>query len=203
MIKTELIYLQRVIAFIALSIAVPNSAFAELELSGTYAGFLYSTSDYSLDADVASNDRTENWGHLKVKYGRMLNDVYSVEGQLGIIDNTNADHGVATYGVYLRVGKDMGQYKPYAMLGYSGFYLYSDNVDTKNQSELGFSYGVGLEIFGSKDLTVTFEYLSVLNMSADAGDLSFTTLGLGFTYYYSEDKSYFNKNSKKIRSIRY
>lgn len=201
MIKTKLIYLQRVIAFIALSIAVQNSAFAELELSGTYAGFLYSTSDYSLDADVASNDLSDNWGHLKVKYGRMLNDVYSVEGQLGVIDNTNADHGVATYGVYLRVGKDMGQYKPYALVGLSGLYLYDDVVE--NQSETGFSYGVGLEIFGSKDMTVTFEYLSVLNMSADAGDLSFSTLGLGFTYYYSEDKSYFNKNSKKIRSIRY
>ena len=115
--------------------------------------------------------------------------------------NSGATQGIATYGAYLRLGKDYGQYKPYGLIGFSGIYAYEDNVD--NVSETSGSYGAGLEIFGSKDLAITFEYLRMIDKSVDGGDSTFDAFGAGFTYYFTEDKSYFNKNRNKIRSIRY
>ncbi len=178
----------------------PRLALAEIERTGIYAGAHYSDAGYELDPD--SGDKvTESWGHVKAKLGKTLNDMFAIEGQLGLTNNTDQDQGVITYGAYLRIGRNFGQYLPYGLIGFSGVEIYGDDFD--DQSESGGSYGVGLEIFGSKDLTVTIEYLNLIDKSVDDGDLTLETLGIGFTYYFTEDTSYFNKNRNKIRSIRY
>ena len=176
-----------------------SQAFAEIDLTGMYAGVIFSNNGYDLKTN--SGKVSESWGHVKAKVGTSLTELIDAEGQLGLTTNSDAGHGVVSYGAYLRIGKDMGQYKPYGLVGLSGFYLYEDGYDS--ESETGFSYGAGIEIFGSKDLTVTFEYLRLIDKSVDGGDLTFDTLGVGFTYYFTEDTSYFNKNRNKIRSIRY
>ena len=81
------------------------------------------------------------------------------------------------------------------------YHSYAENTDS--QSEAGGSLGVGLEIFGSKDLAITFEFLRLIDKSINGADVTFDIVGVGFTYYFTEDKSYFNKNRDKIRSIRY
>ena len=182
-----------------LGLATSQLASAEIDLTGLYCGVIFSNNSYDLKTN--SGKVTENWGHVKAKLGTSLTEWIDVEGQLGLTTNSDAGHGVATYGVYLRIGQDLGQYKPYGLVGLSGFYLYEDGYDS--ESEAGFSYGAGIEIFGNKDLTVTFEYLRMIDKSVDGGDLTFDTLGIGFTYYFTEDTSYFNKNRNKIRSIRY
>jgi len=173
-------------------------AYAEIDFSGMYAGLHYSDSAFESKQDSSVND---NWGHIKGKLGKILNEDFSVEGQFGMTTNSDDEKGIATYGVYLRGGKDFGEYKPYGLLGLSGYHAYQDGFDSVSESSG--SYGLGLEIFGSKNVAVTFEYIRMIDKEIDNEDITFDTVGLGFTYYFVEDKSYFNKNRNKVRSIRY
>lgn len=202
MIKIKKFPIQKFLTFAALTVSTAFSvnAYAEMDLSGLYSGFIFSNSQFESKTPGFSKT-TQDWGHGKVKIGKILNEYTSVEGQFGMTTNSDADHGNLTYGIYLRAGKDFDQYKLYGLAGLGGFHSYADGLD--NVSENGFSYGVGIEIFGSKDLTVTLEYVSLVDKSVDGADIVFDTLGLGFTYYFTEDTSYFNKNRNKIRSIRY
>lgn len=186
------------ILLIALS-GVSPAAIAEFDFSGLYSGLQYSSSEFK--ATSSSSKQSVSNGHVKTKLGYIINDTFSFEGQFGLTTNTNDKQGTFTYGGYLRAGKDYGQYKPYGLIGFSGYHSYADNSD--DASEAGGSLGLGLEIFGSKDLAITFEYLRLIDKTIEGADVTFDTFGLGFTYYFTEDKSYFNKNSNKVRSIRY
>jgi opacity protein-like surface antigen len=176
------------------------SAQAEIDLSGTYTGVQFAdNTDRFVDSSGIATEY--NHGHIKAKYGWILNDSLSFEGHLGITSNSDERAGILTYGAYIRPNIDFGKFKLYGLLGLGGTYNYDDKL--KDHSESGGSYGVGVEIFGSKDLAITLEYVSILDKSVNGGDLTFDTLGIGFTYYFTEDKSYFNKNRNKIKSIRY
>jgi hypothetical protein len=87
------------------------------------------------------------------------------------------------------------------LLGYSGFSASQNHGDNVTESDA--SYGLGLEIFGSKNIAVTFEYLNMLDKTVDGDDDTFDAIGVGFTYYFIEEKSLFNRNRNKIDSIRY
>ncbi len=174
------------------------SAQAEIELTGSYYGIQFSNSNYKLEYNSGSTET--GYGHLKGKYGWVMNDTVSLEGQLGFTNSPEGAESLMVYGAYLRAGKNFGDYKLYGLLGLGGIYSYDAE---NNESEAGGSYGLGLEILGSKEVAITLEYLTVLNKSVDAGDLTFDSLGIGYTYYFVEDKSYFNKNRNKIKSIRY
>ena len=184
-----------------------NSAQAEIEWTGWYSGLYYSSSRDEFEPDVGvSNNETR--GHLKIKLGKYLNKYISLEGQLGGTTNSDVNSGISTHGAYFRVNQSFGKYTLYGLLGLGGIYSYDDELE--NISEFGGSYGIGLEIFGSKDLSVTFEYLTILDKSVNgdnptfgSGDLKFDTIGIGFTYYFNDEKSAFIKNRNKIRSIRY
>lgn len=180
------------------SVSLP--AFAELDLTGMYSGFLFSDSKDQFE-DNSGGTTKENRGHIKGKLGKILNENFSVEGQFGMTTNSGSSQGIATYGAYLRGGKDFGQYKLYGLLGFSGVHAYQDNVNDVTESSG--SYGAGMEIFGNKHIAITLEFIRMIDTSVDGGDFTFDTFGAGFTYYFIEDKSYFNKNRNKIRSIRY
>ncbi len=175
-----------------------SPASAEIDLTGLYSGLQYSSTEFKAD-DSGSTESASN-GHIKTKLGKFINENLSVEGQLGLTTNSNDKQGALTYGVYLRAGKDFGQYKPYGLIGLSGYYSY---VGDFSQSEAGGSLGAGVEIFGSKEISVTFEFLRLIDKTIDGTDVTFDTFGLGFTYYFTEESSYFNKNRNKIRSIRH
>ncbi len=180
--------------------AISKPAYAELDLTGLYTGLQYSDSQDKFEPDSGSEVK-ENRGHIKLKVGKKLNPYVAAEGQLGMTTNSTSSRGILTYGGYARLEKDYGQYKFYGLLGFGGVHAYEDNVDDVNESS--FSYGAGLEIFGNKHMAITLEYVSLLDTSVNGGDLTFDTIGAGFTYYFIEDKSYFNRNRNKIQSIRY
>lgn len=188
------------IPFTLLYFGVSTSALAEVDYTGTYWGVQFSDSTDKFEADSGGTTK-KNRGHVKGKYGKALNEYVSVEGQFGITTSSNSTRGIYTYGAYLRASKDLGDYKIYGLLGASGLQAYDDDFD--DVSESSGSYGVGIEIFGSKTTAITIEYLQMVDKSLDDGDFTFDTLGLGFTYYFVDDQSYFNKNRNKIRSIRY
>ena len=188
------------ISLALISLLASTHVAAEIEFSGLYSGVFYSNSQLEFKPNGAAR-QTQNWGHAKVKLGYLINEFVSTEGQLGMTTNSDLDKGTLTYGAYLRASKKYGQYTPYALIGLGGYYSYAKNLDSTN--ETGLSYGVGLDIFGSKDLAISIEYLTVVNKSVNSADLTFDTLGVGFTYFFTEDTSYFNKNRNKIRSIRY
>ena len=183
-----------------------NPAQAEFEWTGLYSGLLFSSSrdEFTSDEGVENN---ESRGHIKVKLGKYLNDYISVEGQFGMTTNSDEVQGISTLGAYVRANKSFGKYTIYGLLGFSGIYAYDD--DFENVSESGGSYGVGLEVYGSKNLSLTFEYIALLDKSVSGGDqdfgngdLKFDTIGMGLTYFFSAEKSVFIKNRNKIRSIR-
>ncbi len=189
-----------ILTFTAVTLVTSFPAMAEIDFSGAYTGLLFSSSNAKFSDTGGSEEYSS--GHIKGKLGWILNDIMSVEGKLGMITkNPDGDEvkDVVSYGVYLRAGKDFGQYKLYGLIGATGIQYRTTDKNT----ESGGSYGLGLEIFGTKDIAVSFEYLMMLDKTIDGTDVMFDSLGLGFTYYFTEDKSYFNKNRNKIRSIRY
>ena len=183
-------------------LAISSTAAAEIDYTGTYWGIQFSESNDEFDSDIDSAfDDEISRGHAKAKYGKMVSEYISWEGQLGLTTNSSENRGIITYGAYLRASKDLGDYRIYGLLGASGLHAYDD--DLEDVTESGGSLGVGIEVFGSKTTAVTFEYLRMIDKSVDDGDFTFDTIGLGFTYYFVEDQSYFNKNRNKINSIRY
>ncbi len=174
------------------------SSHAEINLSGIYSGLQFATSSSQFESPTTTASASR--GHLKIKLGKQLNDWAAAEGQLGATTNSSSSDGLVSYGAYLRIGREFDQYKLYGLLGFSGI---EDLDDASNLSESSGSYGVGLEVFGSRNLAITFEYLHLIDTSVNGGDLTFDTLGIGFTYYFFEETSIFEKNRNKIRSIRY
>lgn len=181
-----------------LALIVGTPARSEIELSGTYYGLQYSDSRSKFESNLGTAEESE--GHIKGKYGWVFNDYVSLEGQLGLTTDSDGKDGVLTYGGYVRLDKDFGQYKTYGLLGFGGLNAYSDGGDDVTESSG--SIGVGVEIFGSRDTAITLEYVRILDTGIEGGDLTFDAIGLGFTYYFSEDSSFFNKNRNKIQSIR-
>lgn len=173
---------------------------AELKQTGWYGGFYYSDSTDRLEPDNGAVTEVSK-GHIKVKAGKQLNDYVSVEGQFGLTTNSGDKRGLLSYGVYLRPYKDIGRYRLYGLLGASGIYAYSDAVD--DVSESGGSLGLGVEVFGSKNVALSLEYLRLIDKSVPGGNYSFETIGIGFSYYFIDDTSYFSRNRNKIKSIRY
>ena len=177
-----------------------SSAQAELELNGWYTGFMYSDSSEKLDQNGGGTQAVSK-GHLKLKSGKALNEYLSVEGQLGMAAGTGRKRGRFSYGLYLRPYMDFGSYRLYGLLGATGFYDYDDRQD--NVSESGASWGIGIEVFGNKNAAISLEYLHMIDKTISQGDYVYESLGLGLSYYFMEDSSYFSRNRNRIESIRY
>ncbi len=179
-------------------------AVAELDLTGWYTGAMYSDlKTTSEDSDFGTSEKDSS-GHMKAKVGKQVSQYISFEGQLGATTNTDRDHGSFTLGVLLRGSTDLGQYKPYGLLGFTSIYSYAEiDGNDYSSSDSSVSYGVGLEIFGNKDLAISLEYLMMYEDSTDSIDVTTESIGIGFTYYFSTETSQFEKNRSKIKSIRY
>ncbi len=195
--------------FLLVSLAAfTTPAVAELELTGTYYGFQFTNNKY--DNDTGSD---ESWNFIDGKYGNQLNDWVSLEGRVGLSDNLSSVHGIINLGGYMRIGKDLGRYRPYGLLGATYTYWFEEDLDElgdqlgidldDSYDESGFSYGFGIEIFGNPNIAITFEAMRAIDESDSDGDTTIDQFGLGFNYYFISDTSRFNKNRDKIRSIRY
>lgn len=171
---------------------------AELKQTGHYWGLMYSDLNLDVEDKEDSADSTESsGGNVKGKYGYMLSDIVSFEAHVGFTDTEELPE-MWTYGGYMRANWTLDGYQVYGLLGASGV-----RIDDFDYSESGGSYGVGLEIFGSKTVAISIEYLTLYKESYEVSDITVETLGLGFTYYFVDDTSQFNKNRNRIKSIRY
>ena len=132
------------------SMGLSQTVKAEIDWTGLYSGVQFSNS--TLEVTSGSSTTSTGYGHVKAKLGKYLNERVSAEAQLGMTTNTGGSKGNLTYGGYARIHQDYGQYKIYGLLGLGGLYSYADGTDSLSESS--FSYGVGVEIFGSKDLAL-------------------------------------------------
>ncbi len=195
--------------FLLASLAIfTTPAVAELELTDIYYGLQFTNNKWN-----SGSNSEQSWNFIDGKYGKQLNDWVSVEGRVGLSDNLSNVHGIINLGGYVRIGKDLGQYRPYGLLGYTYTYWFEEDLDElgdqlnidldDSYDESGFSYGLGIEIFGSPNVAITLEVMRAIDESDDDGDTTIDQIGLGFNYYFVSDTSRFNKNRDKIRSIRY
>ncbi len=169
------------IFFSTLLFSLPASA--ELEFTGLYTGVMYSDTKFSQDDTVSGVTTESQWGHMKGKIGKYVHPYISLEGQFGLITDTDSSYGTITLGTYLRASKDYGKYKPYGLIGIGGFYDYGKDINGSKVSstEASLSYGIGVEIFGSKNISLGLEYLVMYDDSIDSVKYVFDSLGIGFT----------------------
>ena len=183
-----------------------NTAYAEKELTGSYMGILFSNTSENFDPDTGSAI-TEKTGHIKFKLGTQLNEWATVEAQGGFTTDSDEKQGLATLGGYLRYDHKLDGISIFGLLGLGVVASYHDDLDNVNES--GLSWGLGIEVYGSKDLSLTLEYISLIDISVEdddpefgPGDLIFEMIGIGLTYHFSEETSPFVKNQNGFKTIR-
>jgi hypothetical protein len=181
--------------------AISNPVIAELEMTGYYYGVNFASGSFDKDFSGGTTDISESWGLLQGKFGKTINDTLSIEAQLGVSTNLSKAHGVSFLSTFLKVGRSFEDYTLYGLLGGTASRMYEDGYDTQHYS--GFSYGAGIELFGSKAVSISLEIQRLLHITDNGADVNFDVSSLGFTYYFLADKSKFNKNRNAIRSIRY
>jgi hypothetical protein len=184
---------------VAFTITVPTQVLAELELTGRYLGFQFGNMKVDVNGDDGDDFETST-GNIKGIFGGAFTDYLALEGQLGVNINSGSDEGAFNYGLYLKLGKKLGQYKPYLLLGASGYYLYSDTYEDEMLTDA--SWGAGLELFGTKDLSITFEYLNLINTEVDGLDYKIEIVGIGFTYYFTESGTRADAGRYQFKSSR-
>ncbi len=162
-------------------------ALANGEHYDNYAAFqiYYASEEYESDSGTTIED---DHGFMGGTYGKMFNDIFSVEGRVGFTSNSGYKNGTTLYGGYLRARKKMDSIGFYGLLGYGGIYTYAEDEDS--ESEGGLSYGAGLEFFGSDSTAITIEYISLFDDTDDNdNDHSLTAINLGISYYFGVKES--------------
>jgi hypothetical protein len=190
-----------IVVYALLLTALSNPAIAELEMTGYYFGGNITNGTFDKNFSDNTTDLSESWSFIQGKFGKKINDILSVEAQLGVSTNLTSSHGVYFLSTFLKVGKSFEKYTLYGLLGGNTSHMYEEGYDTQNYS--GFSYGAGVEMFGSKDISISLEVKRLLHITDNGADVNLDAASLGFTYYFLADKSRFNKNRNAIRSIRY
>lgn len=168
---------------VAIAITVPRSVFAQVDLTGRYLGFQFGNMKVNVKGGFGSDVETST-GNIKGVFGSAITDYLALEGQLGVNTESNTDAAAFNYGLYLKLGKKFGQYKPYLLLGGSGYYVYTSKYDDSSFSDV--SYGAGLELYGTKDLAITLEYMNLIDKEIDGFDYKIETYSIGFTYYFTQ-----------------
>jgi hypothetical protein len=184
---------------VAFAITVPTQVLAESNLTGRYLGFQFGNMKVNVEGG-SGDDLETSTGNIKGVFGTAFTDYLALEGQLGVNTDSGSDLGAFNYGLYLKLGKKIGQYKPYLLLGASGYYLYSDTFDDEIFSDT--SWGAGLELFGTKDLAITFEYLNLVDTEINGLHYKIETFGIGFTYYFTESGTRADAGRYQFKSSR-
>ena len=144
---------------------------APLEQGTPYAGLNYSL----LSFDVGEGAEIEPTA-LVGKAGFFLVDQIAVEGRLGL--GATDDAGVEIdrmTGVYLSGHLPLGeQASLYALVGHSNVKVSDGGAGSESQS--GFSYGFGVDLYPSEEFGVNLEYTQYLDETEV--DLSAVSLGV-------------------------
>lgn len=160
---------------------------APLEQGTPYAGLNYSLLTLAAPEELEDLEPTALVG----KMGYFLVDQIAVEGRLGLgaTDDTVNDYGVPVdmevdrmYGVYLVGHLPLGdQATLYALVGHSNFKAtFSAEGESIPESESGFSYGFGVDLYPSEQFGVNLEYTQYL----DETDFDLSAVSLGVKLHF-------------------
>lgn len=176
----------KIYGLLLLSVLTCRPVMADLILTGNYYSFQYSS--LQLDNNVST-------GLLKFNLGTKIDETWSYEGQLGLGTESNSNDGYITYGAYLRANKNFNdEFIVYGLAGLGGISNYGSNSTSDNS----FSAGIGAEAIADKSFSLTVEVMQQVYTS----ELKAYSVGLGWTYYFYKDDSRFNKDKRRIKSIR-
>ncbi|WP_101757998.1 porin family protein [Oceanicoccus sp. KOV_DT_Chl] len=154
---------------------------------GGYGGFAIQGTNY--EADGVSDDADVN--AIFLKYGRRINNTFSVEGRLGY---GVSDGSVEVLGVDVDIELDKfagiyttarlttdSAFKPYAIIGATYVESSASVVGvTIEGDETGLSYGAGVELHIHQDAVINLEYMSYL----DKGDIEISGISLGINFQF-------------------
>lgn len=203
--RQKSVKLKRLTFSLIMALVLPfGNAQAELDYNnseeiykGTYWGGTYG--DVTVTAKSSSLDARVVRTYGKAQYGWILNDRFQAEVRLGTASGSATDDGFIIYSALAKPYYDYDNIRLYGLLGFSGFSLSGKNGGDVSIS--GASYGFGTELFGSKTLSVTFEYQHVVDGNDNNTDYDLNALQFGLNYYFTKNDS-FTKNRRSIRSIR-
>lgn len=182
--------------FLGLLVFYPTAQ-AEITYKGTYWGGQFGSQSAIAETPTVYSSTDRSYG--MVKYGWLLNDRWSAEVQMALSSGSPSDKGFFNYAAYAKPYWDKGPYRLYGLAGLGGFQL-ATNSGSKPAVN-SFSYGAGLELFGSKQLAVTMEWARIAEGEDASVDYTTDKYSFGLTYYFLADDS-FTKNRRSIRSIR-
>ncbi|MFV2057349.1 MAG: outer membrane beta-barrel protein [Thiohalomonadales bacterium] len=181
------------IAFLT-STAVHASHSKFHELQNGYFGF----------AGVFFDDDNFNTGGGALISGLDLNSVLAIEGHLGLAAEdsyrkANNDELRTQINYFstlrLRFNYHMRNMIPYAYLGYSAVNMTTTTIDsntgkstTLDNGHAGFSYGLGIDLFGSQRTSIFISTGMFLDKNGDGVDLNLLSTMVGFRYFLSRPK---------------
>lgn len=169
-----------------LAIFMHHAAKADLVLTGNYYSFQYA----SLQLDT-----NESTSIVKFNLGSKINETWAYEGQIGIGGKTSTNDDLMTYGLYMRANKNLhDEFIIYGLAGLGGIY----NLGSDSSSDSSFSAGIGAEAIADKSFSLTLEVMQQISTSNQKA----FSVGVGWTYYFYKDDSRFNKDKRRIKSIR-
>ena len=150
-----------------------------------YAGVNYFFANYEDDYDIEADS-----GVAGIKLGVDINDYIGIEMRVGVgvdddtIDVLGVDVKVEVdhaYGLYVRPKFRQEQVQVYGLLGFTEIeYEVSVFGLSIEDDETDFSFGAGLEYFFNDNVSVSVEYMQLL----DKDDYEVESYNIGFTYYY-------------------
>ncbi|MDH5571668.1 MAG: porin family protein [Gammaproteobacteria bacterium] len=160
---------------------------------------LYSGLDYSKINDKTASSSLSG---ANVRLGLDINKYIAIEGYAGRSNTTVTSYTVSgvtntdyTYKVNyssgvvlrgnLRFDRNRAALFGFAGYGYSDANIESASANTKiHISESSPVYGIGLDLYGTKQAALTFTAGTYLDKKISGADTKITSYTLGFTYYF-------------------
>ena len=175
------------------ALLLPATALA-LEQPSQYYGFTLGTYTLDdglddLDSDLSDNAGIDNVGRLEstdvgFRAGYDFHRFFGIEGRAGYSTGQNGNlrslHDELYYGgVFGRFKLPFQRLNLYALAGVGGVQLELDDDDADalgvndKYGDIGASWGVGVELFGSDRVAITLDYMSYANNQYDGFSFGF------------------------------
>lgn len=151
-------------------------------------------------AGISLDDEDYSSGGGLLIAGLDLNPFLAVESHLGVTsEDSNSSNGIETSSkinyfssLRLRFNYHTRKFIPYAYIGYSGINLSTtikdNNTNTSKETEDGhggFSYGIGIDLFGNKRTSIFISTGVLLDKSDSNVELNLRSTIVGFRYFLS------------------
>lgn len=143
-----------------------------------YAGVFISDAqqDTELDSGVSFDESRTN---IRGKVGFTWFDYVGFEGQFGLMGKSSiSEDPIFNAGAYVRVTKQFEKVNLYALGGVALVETYDNKTGGEEVSEVGLSYGGGIELFGNETSALALEMLVLV----DTSETTITSIGIGYVF---------------------